>query len=93
MSDKIQTVAYQARLAALSRPCVNRPCDQEFPEMPSRWCSGCVIAALLRQHEQMDRLLTNALCQLGEIRDTNDRIMDELGMCATERLAREVAKS
>jgi hypothetical protein len=32
----IETVAYQAQAAAKSRPCGARPCDREFPGMPSR---------------------------------------------------------
>lgn len=43
----IETVHYQARAAAKNRPCKQNPCGHEFPGMPSRWCSGCLIAALL----------------------------------------------
>jgi hypothetical protein len=57
MSDEIETVAYQAKVAAEHRPCVGssiyQPCDQEYPAMPSRWCSGCLIAALLEQPTRM----------------------------------------
>lgn len=44
---EIETVAYQADTAAKNRPCGTHPCSEEFPGMPSRWCSGCLIAALL----------------------------------------------
>lgn len=45
----IETVMYQALVAAYSRPCGSRPCADEHPGMPSRWCSGCVIAALIKR--------------------------------------------
>lgn len=45
----IETIAYQARVAADNRPCGSRPCTTEFPGMPSRWCSNCLIAALLER--------------------------------------------
>lgn len=43
---EIETVAYQANAAARSRPCGAYPCMNEYPGRPSRWCSGCLIAAL-----------------------------------------------
>lgn len=53
MADEIETVHYQARSAADHRPCGVNPCAVEFPALPSRWCSGCVIDALL---DKLDRL-------------------------------------
>ncbi len=47
-AEQIETVAYQAQCAAAMRPCGAYPCDREYPALPSRWCSGCLIAALLR---------------------------------------------
>lgn len=43
----IETLMYQALVLANSRPCASWPCDREFPGMPSRWCSGCIVAALV----------------------------------------------
>lgn len=48
MSD-IESVEYQAERAASNRACWRRPCTMEFPGMPSRWCSACLIAALLER--------------------------------------------
>jgi hypothetical protein len=47
--EGIEILDYQARSAAENRPCAGRPCVDEFPGMPSRWCSGCLIAALLKR--------------------------------------------
>jgi hypothetical protein len=51
MSDDFDTVEYQAHVAARHRPCAAHPCDITFPTMPSRWCTHCLIAALLRRLE------------------------------------------
>lgn len=51
----VETVAYQARAAATKRPCGPHPCVDEFPGMPSRWCSGCLIAVLLQRLEPQGR--------------------------------------
>lgn len=45
--DAIETLLYQARNAIEHRPCGMAPCREDFPGQPSRWCSGCVIEALL----------------------------------------------
>ncbi len=47
LDPPIESVDYQARSAAANRPCGHRTCVAEFPGMPSRWCSGCLIDALL----------------------------------------------
>jgi hypothetical protein len=46
---EIEKLDYQAHAAALKRPCGAYPCDKEYPALPSRWCNGCLINALLRR--------------------------------------------
>lgn len=55
-AEAIETVHYQARSAAEHRPCGLNPCAVEFPALPSRWCSGCVIDALLVELDRLTRI-------------------------------------
>jgi hypothetical protein len=48
-AENIETVAYQAAALAANRPCRPSSCELEFPGRPSRWCSGCIVSALLRK--------------------------------------------
>jgi len=45
-TDEIETLAYQVAAAIRNRPCGARPCRDEVPGRPSRWCSGCLLSAL-----------------------------------------------
>lgn len=47
----LQAIYVDARARAENRPCGDRPCDSEFPEMPWRWCDHCLIAHLLPDQE------------------------------------------
>lgn len=78
--DEIETVDYQARAAASARPCGRRSCVSEFPGMPSRWCSGCLIDALLQRLADKDRELALELCPF-----SSDDV-DECGCYSHEQL-------
>ena len=62
-----ETVAYQARVAAADRPCGSQPCDLAYPATPSRWCSGCLIAALLHERDTNARLADTILAEIKEL--------------------------
>ena len=51
MSVDYETVDYQARSAVAHRLCRARPCDEEYPALPSRWCDRCLMRALLQRLE------------------------------------------
>lgn len=69
-ADFVDTLSYQAHNAARNRPCGAHPCMNEFPGRPSRWCSGCLIAALLAEPGASSSLqprLRDLLAEIGLI--------------------------